>query len=142
MAFTDLPQSWHEEPITGLDRLPDVLDLVVSEQARRTGSFHLLLCDPAERLVLPMQVSDLASAPNGLERARMLSALMAEVAEVEPDASVLAAIGRPGGLSVTAQDHAWADDLADAAAGRVRLLGVHVVTPHGSRPVPSRPQAA
>jgi hypothetical protein len=58
------------------------------------------------------------------------------IAEVEPDPSLLAAIARPGGLSVTAEDLCWAEALAVAALGRVRLLGVHVVTVDGSRPVP------
>lgn len=142
MAFTDLPDSWPSEPITGHARLPDVLDLVVSQQARRKGSLYLLLCDAAERLVLPMQISDLDPAPSGRDRAHLLTALLAQLADVEPDASVLAAIARPGGLSATDDDQAWADALRGAVPGRARLLGVHVVTADGSRPVPSRHRAA
>jgi hypothetical protein len=72
----------------------------------------------------------------------MLAPIMRTVNEMEPDGGVLAAIARPGGLSVTADDIAWADTVAASARGWVRLLGVHVITLDGSRPVPADRRAA
>ncbi|MGA7689068.1 MAG: hypothetical protein WCA29_07540 [Jiangellales bacterium] len=142
MAFTDLPPDWPTRPITDPALLADVLDLVVSEHARVTGSLFLLLCDPGDRLVLPVEIGELATAPAGSARAEMLAPIMRQADEMEPDGGVLAAIARPGGLSVTADDLAWADTVADAARGRLRLLGVHVITLDGSRPVPADRRAA
>lgn len=142
MAFTDLPADWPALPITRPDLLTDVLDLVVSDHARATGSLVLLICDPADRLVSPMEITDLRHAPAGSQRAALLSIVIDTIAAIEPKAGVLAAIGRPGGLSVTGDDREWAAALAAATAGRVRLLGVHVVTADGSRPVPTDRLAA
>lgn len=142
MAFTDLPDNWDSYPITDPALLPDVLDLVVSEQARATGALYLLVCDPGDRLVLPMQITELADAPAGPGRDALLTVITDKVCEIEPDAGVLAAVARPGGLSATADDRAWAEALAQACDGRVRLLGVHVVTMDGSRPVPRDARAA
>jgi len=142
MAFTDLPADWPALPITRHDLLCNVLDLVVSDHARATGSLCLLICDPADRLVAPMEISHLRDADAGADRAALLATVVDAVADIEPQAGVLAAIGRPGGLSATQEDREWADALAAATAGRVRLLGVHVVTADGSRPVPTDRRAA
>jgi hypothetical protein len=143
MAFTDLPEDWSDHPITDPALLPDILDLFVSERSRATGALYLLICDPSDRLVLPMCIDELDDAPAGPPaRAEMLAPMLAHIEELEPDGAVLAALARPGGLSVTPEDRVWADALASAAAGRLRLLGVHLVTPDGSRPVPREPRAA
>lgn len=136
MAFTDLPADWPTLPITRPDLVCDVLDLVVSEQARASATLTLLLCDSSDRLISPMQVADLDEAPLGADRLEMLATIMDAAADIDSDAGVLAAIGRPGGLSVTADDLDWADALAATTARTVRLLGVHLVTAEGSRPVP------
>jgi hypothetical protein len=60
------------------------------------------------------------------------------LADLDPAAGVIAALARRGGLSVTPDDARWAEAIARATAGRVRLLGVHLVTPDGCRPVPRR----
>lgn len=142
MAFTDLPEHWSTRAITDPALLPDVLDLVVSEQSRAVGALYLLFCDPGDRLMLPMCIDELDDAPSGPSRAEMLEPVLKHIAELEPDGGVLGAIARPGGLSVTHDDRAWADAVASAAAGRLRLLGMHLVTPDGSRPVPGDRRAA
>jgi hypothetical protein len=52
-----------------------------------------------------------------------------------PYGSVLLAIARADGLSLTPDDELWARS-AVAAADGYRLLGIHVVTMHGSREIP------
>lgn len=138
MAFTDLPPDWASRPIADPDLLADVLDLAVSEQSRRTGGLMLLFCDTDMRLVQPVELTDPATAPTGVaERAAMLSMLVAAQADERPDGSLLVAMGRPGGLSATNDDQRWAAAIADAARGRLALLGVHIVTDDGNRPVPA-----
>ena len=89
-----------------------------------------------------MQIGEIAAAPGRSARGDLLVPVMRQVTDMEPDGGVLAAIARPGGLSATADDVAWADAVAAAAQGSVRLLGVHVVTLDGSRPVPADRHAA
>lgn len=142
MSFTDLPPDWPTLPITRPDLLPDVLDLTVDEHDRASGALVLLLCDASDRLVAPMTITELGDAPPGRARVEALAPVMDALADIDSDAGVLAAIGRPGGLSATADDRDWAKALATATRGRVRLLGVHVVTADGCRPVPASRVAA
>lgn len=135
MAFTDLPSDWGDRPLTDPRLVADVLDLVVSERSRRDGALCLLVCDGTDRLRVPIVVDDMpvGAPPSGEDP--VLVRLFDDLASIGDDLSVLVAIGRDGGLSVTAHDRAWAQAVASAAAGRLRVLGVHVVTLDGSRPV-------
>ena len=142
MAFTDLPPDWPTLPITRPDLLPDVLDLTVDEHDRASGALVLLLCDASDRVVSPVKITELADAPPGRARVETLAPIMDMLADIDGDAGVLAAIGRTGGLSATEDDRDWAQALAAATRGKVRLLGVHVVTADGSRPVPALRVAA
>jgi hypothetical protein len=137
MTFDDLPPDWPTRPLHDARLVADVLDLVVSEQARDDGALVVLCCDAADRLRTPVQIDAPEAGEPLASRATMLATLCEAVAGIEPDAGVLLAVARRGGLSVTADDRCWAEAAVAAAAGRVRLLGVHVVTPDGSRPVPA-----
>ena len=66
----------------------------------------------------------------------MLAPLFSGLADDGLSSSLLLALGRPDGLSITPGDQAWRDAAERACAGAFRLIGVHVVTPHGSREVP------
>lgn len=138
MTFEDLPPDWEDRPLTDPRLVADVLDLFVSHRARHEGALVLLLCDGEDRLVQPVEIAEPHTAGDAAERSASLRSLFAMLADLEPDAGVLAAVARRGGLSVTPDDACWAEAIADAAAGFVRLRGVHVVTPDGSRPVPRR----
>jgi hypothetical protein len=142
MAFTDLPDDWDQHPITTPTRLPDVLDLIVSDRARRTGALYLVFCDPTDRLLAPTQIEELPPDADPAAVRDALAPLLDTILEVEPGAGVLAALARSGGLSVTRGDESWAEAVAAACAGRLPLLGVHVVTTDGSRPVPRQARAA
>jgi hypothetical protein len=136
MTFDDLPDGWDLLPLTEPRLVADVLDLFVSIEARERGCLALLLCDDADRLQAPVLIDELDDASPPAERVALLRTLLAHVASADLAAALLAGIARPGGLSVTRADETWAAAVADAARGQLRLLGVHVVTPDGSRPVP------
>lgn len=141
MTFDDLPPDWPDRPLTDRRLVADVLDLLVSEQARHDGALLLVLCDRDARVRVPMQIDELDHRDPLTTRARMLGHAVQALAEVEPGGSLLLALARGGGLSVTADDRCWAEAARVAASSRLRLLGVHVVTPDGSRPVPKVPGA-
>lgn len=143
MAWTDLPDGWNLLPLTHPALLNDVLDLVVGDLARGDGGLSLMLCDDGERLVAPLEIAPLSDVPEeASERAATLRPLLEGMAARFDDVTLLAAIGRPGGLSVTDDDVSWAEAVSRACSGVVRLLGVHLVTADGCRPIPWSPRAA
>jgi len=138
MSFDDLPPDWPDRPLTEPALVADVLDLIVSHRARHVGALVLLLCDGSDRLVQPVEITEPHVAGDVHEFAAGLRSLFDMLADLDPAAGVIAALARRGGLSVTPDDARWAEAIARATAGRVRLLGVHLVTPDGCRPVPRR----
>jgi hypothetical protein len=137
MSFDDLPADWPERPLTDPTLVADVLDLVVTERSRDAGALYLLLCDRDDRLLVPVAIDDIDRDAPKAERVRVLSGLLSHL---EEPGSLLVAIARRGGLSVTADDELWARSVLSTLGGW-RLLGIHLVTPHGSRPLPRVPAA-
>ncbi len=141
MSFHDLPQQWPSMPLSDPTHIADVLDLFVDLRVRREGGLLLLACDHERRPVQPIVIDGLAQHPPA-DLAAELAPIAAMLASSVPGASVLCAIARPGRLRLTGRDHAWQRALADALSGRIDLLGVHLVTTHGSMPIPPLESAA
>ncbi len=136
MSFDDLPDAWPSRSLTAPAFVADVLDHVVSPLSRRRGALYLLLCDDADHLLVPVAIEEVHSEESPRQRADHVATVLDLAAQTGSIGSLLAAVARPGGLSVTADDQSWAGAVAVAADGRTRLLGVHLVTPDGSRPLP------
>ena len=140
MSFDDLPEGWKERPLTDPRLVADVLDLMVSEADRHAGALAVLLCDEQGRLMQPGIISDLDYESSEAERAQMLSCFVTAMTEWFD--SVLFALARADGLSITADDERWARAVRHACSGELRLLGFHLVTRNGSRLVPGTVAAA
>ena len=140
MSFQDLPDGWNDRPLTDPRLVADVLDLIVSDADRRAGGLAMLLCDEQGRLQQPVFISDLDYGSSETERALMFGRFVARLAE-QVD-SILFALAREDGLSITDDDQSWARAIQYACSGEVRLLGFHVVTLVGSRLVPGTVAAA
>jgi hypothetical protein len=140
MSFDDLPDGWKERPLTDPRLVADVLDLMVSDADRCAGTLAVLLCDEQGRLMQPGIISDLDYESSEAERARMLSCFVTTMAEWFD--SILFALARADGLSITADDESWARAVQYACSGEVRLLGFHLVTRDGSRLLPGTVAAA
>jgi len=136
MAFTDLPADWPTRPLTEPRLVADVLDLLLSDADRRAGGLVIALCDDDARLLQPIVIGDFPARAAAGEGAEVLAPLFSGLAEDGRSGSLLLALGRPDGLSITPGDQAWRDAAEHACAGAFRLLGVHVVTPDGSREIP------
>lgn len=132
MAFTDLPHDWSDRPLTEPQLVADVLDLVVSDRDRRAGALAVLICDEDGRLVQPVVITDLEPIAGEDERCEAISVFTSAMGGY---GSILVAVARRDGLSITDDDRVWAR--AARRAGGVRLLGIHVVTATGSREVPA-----
>lgn len=134
MGFNDLPDDWPDRPLTEPQLVADVLDLVVFDRDRRSGALAVLICDDEARLVQPVVITDLEPMATEEERCKALSAITGAMGGC---GSILVAIARRDGLSITDGDRVWARAAARRAdADEVRLLGVHVVTSTGSREMP------
>lgn len=137
MTFQDLPADWPTMPLTDPRITDDVLDLVVSGRDRDRGAIHLLLCDPADRLVQPCAVSELDDPRAELTKLEIIEPFARVLRDNEPDGGLLVAIARGRGLAVTDDDRDWHQAAIDACNdSAVRLLGVHVVTHSGSVRLP------
>jgi hypothetical protein len=134
MAFTDLPPQWADRPIHHPALVADVLDLLVPLTDRRAGALLLALCDEQGRLLQPC----LVEGDPGCAEARRTPGFFAEVlAGLSPGGSMLVGIARSAGLSARPADLEFAAAAQAACAEHgLRLLGVHVVTLDGSRPLP------
>jgi hypothetical protein len=136
MTFLDLPDDWPDHPVTHPSRVGDVLDLVVPEAARPSGALAFLVLDEEDRLVMPVVIDETGTAPEH-ERSDMLRPLLTTLGQCAgAGGSLLAGIARPGGLSVTHDDATWAEAIATAAKGVIRVAGIHVLAADGCRPVP------
>ena len=91
--------------------------------------------------VLPIAVDEPDRAASRALRVRVVSMLLRAAEREHEPGSVMVAIARRGGLSATADDILWAESVL-AALGDWHLLGVHVVTRSGSRPVPRASRVA
>jgi hypothetical protein len=140
MTFEDLPDDWKQQPLTDPRLVADVLDLFVSDADRCAGALAVLLCDEQGRLLQPGIISDLDYESSEAERGRMLASFITHLTEFFD--SVLFAVARADGLSVTADDERWARAVRYACEGKVRLLGFHLITRDGSRLVPGTVSAA
>lgn len=136
MSFQDLPKDWDKEPIHTADRVADVLDLLISERDRRSGAVLVVVCDERGCIVVPSIVDDLQLPMDAEAKRHLVGVFAAATAQVEHRAGLLVAIARADGLSLTRDDHEWGPVVREVCeASGVRLLGVHLVTLHGTRQI-------
>jgi len=134
MTFEDLPPDVAQRPLTDARLVADVLDLCVPFPDREAGAICVLLCDEADRLAQPMVIAEIGH-PGAEDRLQFMHGIFGIARQLMPYGSVLLAVARADGLSLTADDQLWARSAVMAADG-YRLLGIHVVTMHGSREIP------
>jgi hypothetical protein len=142
MGFEQLPADWPQRPLTDAGLTANVLDLVVSFADRRSGGLSILVCDDQARLVQPTLMTEPADSIPMAERPGIIDFWVDLAEQLEPRGGLLISIVRASGLSITDDDRAWCDVAARSCAGRITLLGLHIVTLEGSRPVPIRSEAA
>ena len=133
MTFDDLPDDWPTRPLTEPQLIDDVLDLLVDERARRGRCLAVLVCDEQVRLVQPLLIEDLPARcdPDLVQRTvDIVLEAMSDLAR----GSLLVALGRADGLSITDDDRQWVAATHDALASTGwSLRSARVITLHGSR---------
>lgn len=134
MNFENLPAEWPTIPLTDPHHIADVLDIFVGVRDRMAGSLLILICDEQRRPVQPVIINDIDGAAPGGEHLP-LADIAEHVADLQPEATVLCAIARPGRTQVTRTDRRWAKSFERVFAGRLELLGVHLITLDGTLPI-------
>lgn len=134
MNFENLPAEWPTIPLTDPHHIADVLDIYVGVRDRMAGSLLILICDEQRRPVQPVIINDIDADVPGGEHLPLVH-IAEHVADLRPEATVLCAIARPGRTRVTKTDRRWAQALERVFAGRLELLGVHLITLDGSIPI-------
>lgn len=135
MNFQNLPKNWHEEPVDRPDRINDLLDLLVNERRRDGGALLILICDPAGYLLAPCIVEDVPRVLTAEECMDCLSGYVRAIRDNDVAGAVLLAIGRADGLSLTETDRRWREAAVQLCGDDIRILGVHLITRHGTRAV-------
>jgi hypothetical protein len=141
VSFLDLPDDWTERPLTDPRLVADVLDLVMSDADRLAGCLAVVMCDEQDRVCGVSVLTDPHNVRSQADKCRAIS-VHVEANSGKGGASLLFALGRPDGLSLTPDDEHWAQAARQECTGEVRLLGFHVVTRDGSRQVPGTTAAA
>lgn len=146
----DLPADWPFRPLSDDTVATAVLDMVVRPEHREAGALTVVLCDADDRLVQPSLANEHAWAcATDEERVEVLEPVVAALEEMvdsvrfgDRPGGLLMALSRADGLSITTDDLAWQRALQHTARGRVRVLGVHLLTRYGSRRLPPPARAA
>jgi hypothetical protein len=141
MNFENLPADWPTIPLTDPEHIADVLDIFVGVRDRTVGSLLILICDELRRPMQPVIIHDIHARDAGGDH-QHLAHLAEHLANLKPDATVLCAVARQGRTRVTRTDRLWARSLGRAFAGRLELLGVHVITLDGTVPIPAQTDEA
>jgi hypothetical protein len=130
MSFRDLPSGIRDLPLTDPAIAADVIDLIISDEARASGAIGVMVCDDQDRGLQPVVVSDVPEVAGSTSLAQLLELLLPVVSEER--GSVLVGRGRRRGQSPTDADRAWHQQAIDSCGQRgVRLLGFYVATRDG-----------
>ena len=135
MNFENLPKNWDEAPVDRPDRIADLLDLFVTDRARDSGALLILICDARGYLLAPCIVEAVPGELTEEECRHALSGFIQAVRDDHVAGAVLIAVGRADGLSLTDTDRRWRSAAEELCGDDIRVLGVHLITRHGTRPI-------
>jgi hypothetical protein len=133
MSFEDLPADWPHRPLTDPDFVHDVLDLCVSDAARREGGLAFLALRPDLTLAQPTFVA--GELPR-LERHTLVRNLVQALSHVEPDARFVVGIAHRHSDLTDADREVHQVVLEVCAEQGADVLSTHLVTASGITALP------
>lgn len=141
MTFENLPANIKELSLTDRRLAADVIDLIISGEARADGCLGIMVCDEDDRGVLPIVLSDVPHDGDIKAVATLFDLVLPLV--VERGGSLLVGRGRPRGGIPNDLDRAWHQQTLDSCAAHdVPLLGFYLATRDGVFPLPEPLAAA
>jgi hypothetical protein len=132
MSFRDLPENWPGIALSDPAHIANVLDIFVSMKARAQGAIMVLVCDDKGCPLQPIMIEDVAKNPEP-DSVQLLRPMAETIAQARDGCQGLFAIARTGSVLPRSSDHAWRRVIEEAFSPSLGILGIHVITPHGSR---------
>lgn len=121
----DTPEAIHEH-----------LEIALDPGDRGQRGVRFVLCDAANRVMVHCPVDDIPGNVGAEECAQFVSVFASALAEGEDGGGILVALTRPGSARITEVDRTWFRATHDVCAeNRVRVLGVHLMTPGEHREI-------
>ena len=141
MTFESLPANIKELPLTDRRLAADVIDLIISAEARADGCLGIVVCDERGRALEPIVLTDIPHDGEATPLASLLRHLLPIAAEQQR--TLLLGRGRPRGGVPNDLDRAWHQQAIDSCAAHgVPLLGFYLATRDGVFPLPAPLAAA
>jgi hypothetical protein len=125
-----------EAKLDSPEAIRDHLGVGIAPEGFDTSGVRFVLCDEGNTVLAHVHMTDCPPDAND-EQCTNIVAQFARLLADGPDcAAMLLALTRPGPPALISSDRRWFRAAhAVCAKHEVRLLGVHVVTPHGQREV-------
>jgi hypothetical protein len=124
-----------EERLDSPEAIRDHLGVGIEPEGFDTNGVRFVLCDEANT-VLAYVMTDCPADANDEQCTNIVAQFARPLADGPDNAAMLLALTRPGPPALISSDRRWFRAAhAVCAKHKVRLLGVHVVTPHGQREV-------
>ncbi len=133
MSFSDLPTGWAERPVTDPDIFDDAVDLIATDDSRRSGSLYILICDGSGRMFQPLVFDGSIYDESSPVQEAYLDSLCGILTQVGCRDVVLV-IARRGHPAPSGNDHQFRA-VAEKAFARheIAILGMSIATPAGVR---------
>lgn len=118
------------------DAIREHLEIALDPGDRSTQGVRFVLCDADNRVMVHCPVDDVP-ADVGLEDCkRFVSVFASALAEGDEGGAILVALTRPGTATIGEVDRSWFRATHEVCAeNRVRVLGVHLLTPREHREI-------
>jgi hypothetical protein len=121
----DTPEAIHEH-----------LEIALDPDDRATRGVRFVLCDADNRVMVHCPVDDVPLDVDVEDCKQFVSVFASALAEGDEGGAILVALTRPGTSTITEEERSWFRATHEICAeNRVRVLGVHLLTPREHREI-------
>lgn len=112
------------------------LEIALDPGDRANRGVRFVLCDVDNRVMVHCPVEDVPADVDEEDCKQFVSVFASALAEGDEGGAILVALTRPGTAMITEVDRAWFRATYETCAeNRVRVLGVHLLTPREHREI-------
>ena len=112
------------------------LELALDPAERNQRGVRFVLCDANNRVMVHCPVDDVPAEVDAEDCAQFIGVFAAALADGDKGGGILVALTRPGTAAITDVDRTWFRVTHQVCAQkRVRVLGVHLLTPAEHREI-------
>ena len=112
------------------------LEIALDPSDRGQRGVRFVLCDADNRVMVHCPVDDVPADVDAEDCAHFVSVFASALAEGDEGGGILVALTRPGAGTITEVDRTWFRVTHEVCAeNKVRVLGVHLLTPREHREI-------